>query len=198
MPTLGAMDAIRLLAAGVAAAFEGEQQAVFERRVGLLQESGDDARDHLRTGEPVAVGRIVRAHRVARPLAASRAGMGNDVVLAVDDAELAVVEIRIVGREHAHDLLRRVALRQHVQGERIDMAQIERLGLADADVRPHAFIAPAASHREGGRADAEFTGARAARDDRVGHAVSFRCCFFSFSANSTPVIALRGLRARSS
>jgi hypothetical protein len=74
--------------------------------------------------------------------------MGNDVVLTVDDAELAVVEIRVVGRERAYDLLRRMALRQHVERKRIDIAQVERLGLADADVGPHAFVAPAASHEK--------------------------------------------------
>src|SRR6185436_12794066 len=110
--TLRTRHAVRRLPTGVAAAFQGKQQAVFERRLGLLQEAGDDARDHLRTGKAVAVGGIVRPHRVTRPLAASRAGMGNDVVLAVDDAELAVVEIRVVGRERAYDLLRRMALRQ--------------------------------------------------------------------------------------
>src|SRR5258706_14798051 len=103
---------------------------------------------------------------MAGPLAASRAGVRNDVILAVDDAELAVIEIRIVRRKRAHNMLRRVTLREHVERERIDVAQVEGLRFADADVRAHAFVAAAASHRECGRADAETAAARAARDDR--------------------------------
>src|SRR5258708_31563113 len=117
--------ALRRLAAGVAPAFQRLQQAVFERRIGVLEEAGDDARHRLRTGEAVAVRGIVGAHRVAGPLAASRAGVRNDVVLAVDDAELAIVEIRIVSLERTHDVPRRVALRQHVERERIDVTEGE-------------------------------------------------------------------------
>ncbi len=92
---------------------------------------------------------------------------------------------------------RSVALSQHVEHERIDAAQIERLRLAHADIGPQALVAPAAREREGGGPDAEAPGAWAARDDRIGHVAS--CCFFfSMSANSMAGKALRGWRARSS
>ena len=135
---------------------------------------------------------------MARPLATARAGVGDHIVLAVDDAELAVIEIGIVGRERAHDLLGRVAVGQHVERERIDVTKVEGLRFADADAGTHAFIAPPAGYGKRGRADAETAGVRATRDDGIGHAVSFCRWLFSMSANSIAGIALRGLRARSS
>ena len=167
--------AFRRLAAGVAPAFQRLQQAVFERRIGVLEEAGDDASHCLRTGEAVAIGGVVGAYRVAGPLAASRAGMRHDVVLAVDDAELAIVEIRVASLERPHDVLRRVALRQHVERERIDVTQVEGLRFADADAGTHAFVASPAGYGKRGRADAEAAGARTARDDGIGHGVSFAC-----------------------
>jgi hypothetical protein len=124
--------------------------------------------------------------------------MRHDVVLAVDDAELAIVEIRIANLQRPHDVLRRVALRQHVERERIDVPQVEGLRFADADAGTHAFVAPPAGYGKCGRADAETAGVWATRDDGVGHAVSFCRWFFSMSANSIAGIALRGLHARSS
>src|SRR6266404_4790182 len=75
--------ALRRLATGVASPFQRLQQPVLERRVGLLEEAGDDARHRLRTGEAVAVRGIVGPHRMAGPLAAAWTGMRNDVALAV-------------------------------------------------------------------------------------------------------------------
>ena len=46
--TLGAPDAVRRLAAGVASAFDRAQQAVFERLGLRFQKTADDARDHVR------------------------------------------------------------------------------------------------------------------------------------------------------
>jgi hypothetical protein len=63
---------------------------------------------------------------------------------------LAIIEIWIPSLQRAHDVLRRVTLRQHVERERIDIAQVKGLRFADADIGTHAFVAPAAGHGKRG------------------------------------------------
>src|SRR5262249_32067728 len=122
----------------------------------------------------------------------------DDVVVAVDDAELAIIEIRIVGGEHAGDVLRCVAQGQEVEREGIDVAQVIGLRLAHPDVGANAFVAPAAGHGKSRRADTKASACRAARDDGIGHRTSFSREASSFSTNSIAGTALRGLSARSS
>ena len=134
---------------------------------------------------------------MACPLADALAGVREDRAFAVDDAELAVLVIGIVCFKQARDVRGRMTLRQHVEHERIDAPQIERLRFADADVRPQAFAAPSARERERRRRNAEASAVRASRDDRIGHGASFWRSL-SMSANSIAGSALRGWRARSS
>src|SRR5262249_20718916 len=124
---LRAVASVRHLTARITTAFQGPQQSLFERRLGLLEKTADDALDGLRTGQAVAVGGVVRTYGVAGPFPDTGAGVRHDIGLAVDDTDLPVVEIRVVGFEHAHDAARRVTLLEQVENHRIDMTQIVRL-----------------------------------------------------------------------
>jgi len=80
--TPSAPDAARLSTPGRRrrARFQRLQQAVSQRRIGCFRKPETMPATVCGPARPFAVGGIVGAHRVAGPLAASRAGVRNDVV----------------------------------------------------------------------------------------------------------------------
>ena len=163
------MAVIADLPAGIAARFDRRQQPALERKLGSafigLGHGIDDrlARQHIAHGD------IAVADDMACPAAILRTAVGRDPTEAIDHRDLAELMVGIVGLQLVDHVIRRVALRQQPERQRIVALVHEGLGHGGADIAAQAIAVEAHGDRVGRDADADLAALRTARKECEGH-----------------------------
>ena len=155
-----------------AARDDGGQQAVLEQLAFGLAPGPVHLGHHLVADQHVAHHDVVLAGDGLGVCLALAAGMHGTAAVAVDDADLAVLEVRVGLGEFLDDLFRGMAEREEFDRERPEAGVGIGLRADGADVGADERAAATNGHGVGGLGDAEEAGLRVACDYGERHGVS--------------------------
>jgi hypothetical protein len=165
----GQVAVVADLAAGIASRLDGAQQSPLERFARCRLVARGNGLDDLRSGQHVAHRDIALAHLVSRPAAGLGATIGRRAAFAIDDGDLAVVTVGVVGPEFVDHPGRGEALGQQVERQGVVALVDEGLGHRRADIAAQAVAIEADTDRISRDADADLAALWAASQKSESH-----------------------------
>jgi len=163
------MSVVADLAAGIAPGLDRAQQAPLEGFTEMVLVARGDGLHHVMSRQHVAHRDIALAHLVSRIAAGLGTAIGRGVSLPVDDGDLAIFKVRVVGRQLVQDVRRRKSLGQQPKRQGVVALVHEGLRHGRAGIAAKTVAVEPDTDRVGRDADADLSATRTARNDSESH-----------------------------